>query len=64
MADFDLSALIGMDATDASDLSKQFGYRFRITSSDGVPRVVTRDFRPDRVNVAVVSGKVVSADIG
>lgn len=64
MNDDDLKALIGMTVADARGHVEARGLMLRVVEEDGVPLMTTADHRRDRVNVAVVAGKVESADIG
>lgn len=62
MADdtFDETAAIGMAVPEARDFFKANGYTVRVTRQDGENHIGTRDFRTDRVNVHVESGRVVA----
>lgn len=40
---------------------ESLGYRFRIVAEDGKWLTVTADYCPNRLNVEVIAGKVVSA---
>jgi hypothetical protein len=52
---------VGMDVEEVKRAALEGGAGFRITRLDGVPRVVTQDYKPFRVNVHVENGKVVKA---
>ena len=40
------------------------GYEFRVISADGEQRAVTLDYRPDRINAAIVDGVVTEVSVG
>lgn len=54
----------GVDPDEYAAIAKEAGFEMRVVETDGVPAVVTADFREDRVNVTIVDGLVVSAYIG
>lgn len=56
--------VVGKTKEVAEDLCKKAGLRMRVVNENGTPRIVTADYRTDRVNVTVVDGKVTKADIG
>lgn len=56
--------IIGMDYHLAATWLFNQGFTPRKTKLDGRPCLVTRDYRLDRVNVSLVNGIVVDADIG
>lgn len=47
-----------MTESAAGALAKSEGLRWRVTSVDGEFRMVTRDYRMDRLNFEIVRGKV------
>lgn len=49
---------------EAQQLAVDKGLRSRIREVDGVGRMVTMDFRSDRVNLYVENGIVIDAKIG
>jgi hypothetical protein len=56
---FDTNILIGLSETDARELAKSNGFfGFRVTRKDKVSYIVTCDFRPYRINVAIDNDKV------
>lgn len=57
LKDFDV---IGLTLEEAKD--KYPDWRFRARTVDGKPRIVTMDFRRDRVNVSTVNNKITSVD--
>jgi hypothetical protein len=61
---FTLKALIGLDLGKARQIAQQHGYKLRVIMQDGVSFPITMDYCFNRINVAVVKGKVVSASIG
>jgi hypothetical protein len=56
--------VVGKTVEEAEALCKSAGMRLRVTRTDGVAHIVTRDYRTDRVNVHLEQGKVVNATIG
>lgn len=56
--------VIGLTKDKASDKIKRAGLKCRILREDGESYMGTCDARPDRVNLALEGGIVVSADIG
>jgi len=56
--------LIGMYEAVAWELIQENGFIPRITRRDGIPKVVTRDFKSTRVNLHIEDNKVVHVDIG
>lgn len=60
----ELEPLVGSDKADAEKAAADAGYRCRTTWQDGSFAIVTRDMRPDRVNLHVQDGKVVCAYFG
>lgn len=59
MDNFDTARLIGLSEEDARLLCEHYNNRMRVTSKDNMPRMLTMEFRMDRVNVSVRDGKVV-----
>lgn len=55
---------IGLTVANAANLAESRGLRVRIVREDDIPRVVTRDYCPDRVNFTVRSSVVVGATLG
>jgi hypothetical protein len=53
---------IGLTLIELEDLLKQEGARVRVVSRDGVPCVVTRDYRLDRLNINLKNGVVDSVN--
>jgi hypothetical protein len=56
--------VIGKTEQDAIKAIAELELRVRISKRDGIPNVLTRDRRPDRINLEVESGVVVGASIG
>lgn len=56
--EFSTEDLIGKTLEEASAFVEAFGYRIRATHKDGCPGIVTRDQMPNRINVAMVDGKI------
>jgi hypothetical protein len=61
---FDPSTLVGLSVGEAQQRVAAKGLRFRVTGADGVAFPVTMDLRPNRVNVWLEKGIVVSANMG
>lgn len=59
-----LKGVIGMSQEQIQQHCKDNDAILRITAVDGNYRMSTCDIRPDRINVELISGKVVQADIG
>lgn len=55
---------IGLTKETASKLAKNNNVKSRITEEDGVGRMVTMDYRTDRVNFSVKNNIVIAARIG
>ena len=55
--------IIGKTLAEVADIL-DISVSFRVSSHDGVPMVVTRDHRPDRLNLRLVDGKVVDFNYG
>jgi len=64
MDEADVQALIGLNAEKAKELVESAGGRFRIHSEDGATYPVPTASQPDRVNVNLEGGVVVSVTIG
>jgi hypothetical protein len=52
--------IVGMDFEEAQKLLQENGMILRATTVDGEARMVTMDYRTNRLNVATQDGKVVS----
>lgn len=61
---FSLDQIIGLDLEAAEKLLKENFKTFRVVEEDGNHNIVTRDFKPDRVNLIVVDEKVSSYSLG
>jgi hypothetical protein len=59
-----LDTLTGMPTEEAEAAIRAAGFRSRRTSIDGQPFVVTRDYRTDRINLAIGGGNVIRAYVG
>jgi hypothetical protein len=55
---FDPNVVIGMAQDIAAAWLQKHGYRMRVVRKDGQACLTTRDFRTDRINVAVRDGCV------
>jgi hypothetical protein len=56
----DATALTGLGLPEAERRAERRGCSVRVVERDGESLVVTEDFRPDRVNLAVEDGEVVA----
>ena len=56
--------LVGMTAAEAEQAVVKAGLVWRVISEDGKLNPATMDFRVDRINAALVKGKVESATVG
>ena len=56
--------LVGKTTAQAKKAAEDAGYAFRIIEVDGVPKAVTADLQPDRINVAIEDGVVTEATAG
>jgi hypothetical protein len=57
---FDVQSLRGMTLAAARKAASAAGYRLRIRIEDGRPAVCTMDYDSQRINVEVISGRVVA----
>jgi hypothetical protein len=56
--------LVGLDEHDARSRCEAAGLACRVTKQDGQGMVGTMDYRPDRIGLVLLSGKVVAASVG
>ncbi|MCI4664695.1 MAG: hypothetical protein MRY74_08230 [Neomegalonema sp.] len=54
---------VGLTVADARALAKKSAVPFRVVMRDGKHLIVTRDYRPGRINAAVEKGVVTSASV-
>lgn len=54
--------LINMTLPEAEEIFKKEGIKYRITSVDNSPAVITADFNPDRINLKIQSDKKIITD--
>lgn len=52
--------LVGMNYADARAAVQELGVALRVTIEDGQPQIVTMDWNPSRINVAVEGEKITS----
>lgn len=64
MSSFDPVSLAGATKEEARSAAEREGLKFRVRKEDGRAFVGTCDYRRDRVNVEIESGKVVRAWLG
>jgi len=55
---FNEKDLIGQTLKAASDFVADFGYILRVIQKNGSPCVLTRDYRLDRINVAIENDEI------
>lgn len=58
------SAFIGLTEKEGADRAEAEGLRHRVISVDGQPRPATKDYRPDRINVEIVNGRIAAVTRG
>jgi hypothetical protein len=51
--------LLGKSIEEAGRFVERSGYVIRMTRKNGQPLIITRDYRTNRINVAVIDGKIV-----
>jgi hypothetical protein len=64
MDPIDLTSFVDLTVAEARHRAEARGYQFRVLIEDGHSSYATADYRTDRVNVEVVAGRIVRADIG
>ncbi|WP_189115753.1 hypothetical protein [Pilimelia terevasa] len=57
--EFGVADLFGLTLAEAERLAEARGYEVRVVGADGVGFPVTMDFRPDRLDVYLIGGRVV-----
>ena len=55
--------LVGLDEADAKSTAEGQACVFRVVRRDGAGRHITRDRRPNRINVAIENGTIASAEV-
>jgi hypothetical protein len=60
----DSKKYLGLEEETARRLAETAGHRFRVARREGKALILTRDFKPDRINVCVEEGKVVEVHFG
>ena len=58
------AAVVGMTEDDARTTISDAGFIPRVTGRDGEPLPGTLDYRLDRININIVDGVVVDANVG
>ncbi len=56
--------LVGLSEADAAARAAQHGWAFRVAERDGEQLLLTQDYNPERINVAVSAGTVQRAWFG
>ena len=55
---------VGLSLGEADVLAAKRGEQWRVRSVDGSPKILTRDYKPGRINFDVVDGLVVKVSLG
>ncbi len=55
--------LVGSSVAAETERARAAGVILRVVRGEGAPGVITRDRRPNRVNVAVEDGTILSAEV-
>jgi hypothetical protein len=58
------AGLVGLSENQAATTAASKGMDFRVAERDGIEQMLTADYNPDRVNVAVTDGIVTRAWMG
>jgi heat shock protein HslJ len=58
------ATLVGLPVAEARAAARDEGYAFRVISVDGESKPVTMDYNPQRLNAAVVDGRVTEVTVG
>lgn len=58
MIDYEDLDLVGLKEKKAKKKANKAGYHLRVIERDGLPCVITRDYRTDRLNVAVANEEI------
>lgn len=61
---FDPQSLVGMPLKKAQKACDDRSLPHRVVEIDGEPQIVTRDFRPERLNFAIKEGVVIAVTMG
>lgn len=56
--------LLGLSETDAVSVATQYGFGTRVVARDGVNLIVTGDYFPQRIDLALDGGIVTSIEVG
>lgn len=56
------TTLVGLSVDQAAKVAGENGWGFRVSTLDGEPQIMTDDYSPTRVNVAVTAGTVTAVD--
>jgi len=55
---------VGLTLEQAKKISEAAGTRWRIVEEDGIPKPVTRDYNPTRLNFVMEKGIITKASLG
>ncbi len=61
---FDAISVLGMSEAEAIKVVEAAGVTYRVMARDGESFVGTCDWKPNRLNLRIAAGKVVSVDFG
>lgn len=64
VADFNPEAYFGLSFDQALDLASEYNCSLRIFREDGRDKVLSRDYRTDRVNIELEDHRVIRAYLG
>lgn len=56
--DYEDLDLIGLKEKKAKKMANKAGYHLRVIERDGLPCIITRDYRTDRLNVVVANQEI------
>jgi hypothetical protein len=56
--------IVGMSFEDAKRYLKQSGVQYRVKCVNGSYNILTRDYKPDRINLTIKDNIIVAFDLG
>lgn len=57
-----LNQIVGMDCQAAKQALEEAGYALRVIRENGSHKIVTMDYRPERVNVSIDDGIITNVE--
>jgi predicted RNA binding protein YcfA (HicA-like mRNA interferase family) len=57
-----LNQIVGMDCQAAKKALEEDGYALRVIRENGFHKIVTMDYRPERVNVSIDDGIITNVE--